>query len=132
MNRRCTWEFSIEIVTLVEFGIWLIELIIITFVVDFLATSDLEIGIRERADISLSEIETFNNIDTNYSTSLGQHQAREFIFVTYFDHVLSQVKMSNIHLFHHSNKFRSSLGCFKLREIKCHHFIVILLIDFSN
>ena len=44
-NWGCPWEFSIELVHFIEFGVWLVQLVVVPLVVLLLTAFDLQVRV---------------------------------------------------------------------------------------
>jgi hypothetical protein len=61
-DARRTRKLDIEIENLVELGIWLVQLVLISFIVDHCATLDSQVWIRLTAYVVRSEIKSLKHV----------------------------------------------------------------------
>ena len=57
-QRRGSWELSFELISLVEFGTWLIELVVVSLIKGLPVASQSQVRVRGRSVISARKVES--------------------------------------------------------------------------
>jgi len=64
-NVRIARELTLHLIHLVEFGVWLVNLVVVLLVENLGATFYVRVGITVRSDVTLSHVVTFQKVQAN-------------------------------------------------------------------
>mmetsp|Transcript_30279 Transcript_30279/g.29595 ORF Transcript_30279/g.29595 Transcript_30279/m.29595 type:complete len:368 (+) Transcript_30279:679-1782(+) len=122
-------ELHVEVEVLEEFGVGLVQLVVLPVVVGLLPASHHQVRVRERPNVSLSQVEALNEVHTGHALGLGDHHLADHVLVGGLLEEGGQLQLSQADPFHHHIELGSSFGSVQLFEVKLELLIHLLLVD---
>jgi hypothetical protein len=123
---RTSWEGSIEFISFIEVRVHAVHLVVFSLIIDCAATTYQQIGVRCARKVSLGEVKSIENMQSDNAPVLGEEKFFENLFGIQVCNALDDIKVTYSEILQHGLDFVSALiGNYLLNQ-----FLLLVLLVF--